>query len=201
LIGAAPMADEGAQFPTGTPEMADDSLRVAQALRRFLNGSAALKADSTLTTALIADLECWSERLERNAGPEDVSLWRKARRDQPPALLPALSFATNGHELSGSVSFGRFHVGRGAAHGGAIALVFDEVMGALAGSLPGNRTRTAYLNIDYKAVTPIDKALSIRAWFDAVEGRKRLLKASIADGDIICAEARGLWLELKPGHP
>jgi hypothetical protein len=201
LSPGASKPEDGAQFPIGTAEMAEDSFRLSQALRRFLNASAALRADSKLARSLVADLDSWSERFERNAGSEEISLWRKARRDQPPALLPALSFSKNGDELSGCVNFGRFHVGRGAAHGGAIALVFDEVMGALAGSLQGNRTRTAYLHIDYRAVTPIDKALNIRAWFDAVEGRKRLLRASIGDGDVTCAEARGLWLELRPGQP
>lgn len=189
------------QFTTGAPEIARDAVSLTQALRRFLNDTAALKADAKLLVPLVEDLKCWSERLESNAGSEEESLWRKAQRNQPPALLPSLSFTEDGNRLSGSVNFGRFHVGREAAHGGAISLVFDEVMGALAGSRQRSRTRTAYLHVDFRAVTPIEKDLSVQAWFDAEAGRKRFLRANISDGDVVCSEAHGLWIELKPGQP
>lgn len=193
--------DNTPQFAPGTPKIAQNAVALTLALRRFLNNTAALKPDAKLILSLVEDLKCWSERLERNAGSEEESLWRKAQRNQPPALLPSLSFTEDGDRLSGSVNFGRFHVGRGAAHGGAITLVFDEVMGALAGSRQRSRTRTAYLHVDFRAVTPIEKELSVHAWFGSEVGRKRFLRASISDGDVVCAEAHGLWIELKPGQP
>lgn len=193
--------DNMSQFAPGTPAIAQDAVALTQALRLFLNNTAALKQDAKLIVSMVEDLKCWSERLESNAGSEEESLWRKAERNQPPALLPSLSFTEDGDRLSGSVNFGRFHVGRGAAHGGAISLVFDEVMGALAGSRQRSRTRTAYLHVDFRAVTPIEKELNVQAWFDSEVGRKRFLRASISDGDVVCAEAHGLWIELKPGQP
>lgn len=196
------MSDEiTSHFPPGTPDMARDAVALAQALRRFLNGTAALTADAELIESLVEDLGSWSERLESSAGSEEESLWRKAQRNQPPALLPSLSFVEEGDQLRGIVNFGRFHVGKGAAHGGSISLVFDEVMGALSASRQRTKARTAYLHIEFRAVTPIDKELSVHAWFVAEAGRKRFLRASISDGDVVCAEANGLWIELKPGQP
>lgn len=192
--------NESSQFRTGSPQIALESASFATALRRFLDSSAAMKPDEKETAALIQQLNAWSDRLDCRAGTEDDSLWRKAHRNEPPALLPSLTFVEDGHRLDGTVTFGRFHVGRAAAHGGAIGMVFDEVMGALAGSGQRTRTRTAFLHVDFRALTPIDKQLRIRAWFDAESGRKRSLRAEIVDGDIVCAEAHGLWIELRPGQ-
>lgn len=189
--------DDFPAFSVGTPQVASDSVALAQALRRFLDGAAALRPDHQLVMSLIADLDRWSDRLENDVVAEDESLWRRARRDQPPALLPALSFAEDGERLTGKVTFGRFHIGRGAAHGGAIGMVFDEVMGALASSRGRLAARTANLAVDYRALTPIDRELSIHASFERMDGRKRYLKASLNDGGLVCAEARGLWVELK----
>ena len=113
--------DDDSQFQTGNPEVVREAVAFSRALRRFLDCSASAKPDTESTTRLVGDLERWSERLDERAAPEAQSLWRKARRDQPPALLPALGFVEDGAKLEGNVTFGRFHVGRGAAHGGAIS--------------------------------------------------------------------------------
>ena len=38
------------------------------------------------------------------------------------------------------------------------------------------------------------------ARFDREEGRKRFLSASIRDGKLICADAEGLFVALRPGQ-
>ena len=57
----------------------------------------------------------------------------------------------------GHVSFGRFYLGgNGAVHGGAIPLVFDELMGRLANTGGRRPSRTAYLHVNYRNITPIE---------------------------------------------
>ncbi|MEE2031289.1 PaaI family thioesterase [Rhodococcus chondri] len=103
--------------------------------------------------------------------------------------------------LEGTVTFGKYYLGgNGAAHGGTIPLMFDEVLGRLA-STDRTPCRTAYLHVDFRSITPIDEELTVSGWFDREEGRKRYLRAELRHGDVLCAEAEGLFIELKPGQP
>ena len=102
----------------------------------------------------------------------------------------------------GHVNFGRFYLGgNGAVHGGAIPLVFDELMGRLANTGGRTPSRTAYLHVNYRNITPIETKLVVEAHFDSEEGRKRVLSATIRDGDMVCADAEGLFVALRPGQP
>jgi acyl-coenzyme A thioesterase PaaI-like protein len=102
----------------------------------------------------------------------------------------------------GHVNFGRFYLGgNGAVHGGAIPLVFDELMGRLANTGGRPPSRTAYLHVNYRNITPIETRLAIEARFESEEGRKRILSGTIRDGDTLCADAEGLFVALRPGQP
>ncbi|WP_232839919.1 MULTISPECIES: hotdog domain-containing protein [Nocardia] len=104
--------------------------------------------------------------------------------------------------VHGRVSFSRFYLGGGGAvHGGAIPLVFDEVLGRLANAGGRTRSRTAYLHVNYRAITPLDRELRLAARFDREEGRKRYLTAELRDGDTLLADAEGLFVSLRPGQP
>ncbi|WP_245921702.1 hotdog domain-containing protein [Nocardia nova] len=105
-------------------------------------------------------------------------------------------------QVSGRVSFSRFYLGGGGAvHGGAIPLVFDEVLGRLANAAGRPRSRTAYLHVNYRAITPLDRELTLTARFDREEGRKRFLTAELRDGETLLADAEGLFVALRPGQP
>jgi acyl-coenzyme A thioesterase PaaI-like protein len=102
----------------------------------------------------------------------------------------------------GHVYFGRFYLGgNGAVHGGAIPLAFDELMGRLANTGGRPPSRTAYLHVNYRNITPIETSLTIEARFETEEGRKRILTGVIRDGDTVCADAEGLFVALLPGQP
>lgn len=110
--------------------------------------------------------------------------------------------AGDADQVRGRVSFSRFYLGGGGAvHGGAIPLVFDEVLGRLANGGGRSRSRTAYLHVNYRAITPIDRELTLTARFDREEGRKRYLTAELRDGDTLLADAEGLLVALRPGQP
>jgi acyl-coenzyme A thioesterase PaaI-like protein len=104
--------------------------------------------------------------------------------------------------VRGHVTFGRFYLGgNGAVHGGAIPLAFDELMGRLANTGERPPSRTAYLHVNYRNITPIETTLAIEAHFESEEVRKRVLSGTIRDGDTLCADAEGLFVALRPGQP
>jgi acyl-coenzyme A thioesterase PaaI-like protein len=118
-------------------------------------------------------------------------------------MIPPVEIAEySDSHACGHVNFGRSYLGgNGAVHGGAIPLVFDELMGRLANTGGRTPSRTAYLHVNYRNITPIETRLAIEAHFDSEEGRKRLLSGTIRDGDTLCADAEGLFVALRPGQP
>ncbi|MEU1525559.1 PaaI family thioesterase [Nocardia rhamnosiphila] len=117
-------------------------------------------------------------------------------------LLPVVRDITEDDKtIRGRVRFGTAHLGgNGAAHGGTIPLVFDDLLGRLCVSGGRPVARTAYLHVDFRSITPVEKELDIEAWFVSEEGRKRVLRGTIRDGAALCAEAEGLFVQLRPGQ-
>ena len=104
--------------------------------------------------------------------------------------------------VAGRVRFGRHFLGsNGVVHGGAIPLVFDDLLGRLSIVGGRSRSRTAFLHVDYRSVSPIDTTLQVTAYVEREEGRKRHLRGALHDGDRLCAEISALFVELKPGQP
>jgi hypothetical protein len=63
-------------------------------------------------------------------------------------------------------------------------------------------SRTAYLHVDYRKITPTDEPLVSRAWIDTVDGRKAFIRPTMADGDgNVLSEANGLMIKLLPHQP
>jgi acyl-coenzyme A thioesterase PaaI-like protein len=187
--------------PGGGPEYGDLIL----ALRDFLDDVAAAAPDTATTVALAQGLRDWSDRLTPAAVPERKQIFAR-RLDLPgrgqtmaPSFIPA---AGDHQSVEGTVTFGRYFLGGGGAvHGGAIPLLFDEVLGRLASSGDRAPARTAYLHTDFRSITPVGEELAVRAWFVSEQGRKRLLRATLTHGDTLCAEAEGLFIELRPDQP
>jgi acyl-coenzyme A thioesterase PaaI-like protein len=103
---------------------------------------------------------------------------------------------------AGHVTYGRYYLGgNGAVHGGAIPLLFDEIMGRLSNTGGRKPARTAYLHVDFRSITPVGRRLRVEAHFEREEGRKRIIRGTLHDGDTLCAEAEGLFVALNPGQP
>ncbi|MBP2454525.1 PaaI family thioesterase [Mycolicibacterium lutetiense] len=119
-------------------------------------------------------------------------------------LMPPFTmskFEPEGVELK--VEFSRFHVGGNyAVHGGVLPLLFDSVFGMVIHAAGRPISRTAFLHVDYRKVTPIDTVLTARGWVRESEGRKAFVNAELRDPDEnLLAEANGLMLRLLPGQP
>jgi acyl-coenzyme A thioesterase PaaI-like protein len=159
----------------------DDAARLAEQVRR-----------------ITSELQQWSA--DEDAAPIGTRLDLPGRGH--PLLLPFVVDEWTESAVRGRVVFGRFHLGgNGAAHGGTLPLLFDEVLGRL--NSGGGRTvgRTAYLHVNYRHITPIGRELELEATLDRIEGRKRFVTGRLRDGDTVVADAEGLFVELLPGQP
>lgn len=176
--------------------------RLVQNLRETQDLVAAMRFDRETIDALADDLAAWRDRLAPLESPELEQV--NGRVPSLPvrghAMVPEFRIGSaGGGRVDGTVRFGRWFMGGGmAAHGGAVALLFDEVLGILASASAKAITRTAYLHTDFRALTPVDVDLQVSAWIDRVEDRKIFLRGEIRHGDVVCAESDGLFLRLRP---
>lgn len=117
----------------------------------------------------------------------------------PPFTVNRLD--ADGVELK--VQFSRYHVGgNNAVHGGVLPLLFDSVFGMVIHGAGRPISRTGFLHVDYRKVTPIDVPLTARGWIRETEGRKAFVNAELRDPDEnLLAEANGLMIRLLPGQP
>ncbi|HUY64412.1 MAG TPA: PaaI family thioesterase [Acidimicrobiales bacterium] len=96
----------------------------------------------------------------------------------------------------GTVSLGRpYEGGPGMVHGGYVAGLIDHMFGAAMHAGPVTAV-TATLTVRYLAPTPIDRPLHLRAWFDKASGRRLVGRATCHHGDVLTAEAEGLFIRV-----
>ncbi|HXY91850.1 MAG TPA: PaaI family thioesterase [Acidimicrobiia bacterium] len=108
-------------------------------------------------------------------------------------LLPPMVHGGDGRRRIGTVTYTRAHAGAGdAVHGGQVTLLFDEMLGGVAGTAAASRT--ASLTVHYRSLTPMGTELAVEGWVDRVEGRKIYVRGRLLDGDRVCAEAEGLFV-------
>jgi acyl-coenzyme A thioesterase PaaI-like protein len=82
-------------------------------------------------------------------------------------------------------------------HGGVIAATFDEILGA-AIMVSGNPGMTGTLSVRYRKPTPLRTDLRLEARFLGRDGRKIRTWAGMYHGDVLTAEADGLFIEVMP---
>lgn len=99
--------------------------------------------------------------------------------------------------------FRRYHLGgNGAAHGGTLPLLFDDLFGMVIHANGRPIARTAYLHVNYRRITPIETELVVDGWVDRVDGRKAFCKAELRDVDgNLLADCEALMVQLLPGQP
>ncbi|KAA1249478.1 PaaI family thioesterase [Mycobacterium simiae] len=158
----------------------------------------------------------WDEAAERAAALVDFLGPFQAEEGKAPAgrspdlpgmgslLLPPWTvtrYAPDGVEMRGS--FSRFHVGgNSAVHGGVLPLAFDHMFGMVSHAAARPISRTAFLHVDYRKITPIDASLVMRGRVTHIDGRKAFVSAELVDSaETVLAEANGLMVRLLPGQP
>ncbi|MFA5701109.1 MAG: PaaI family thioesterase [Desulfuromonas sp.] len=80
-------------------------------------------------------------------------------------------------------------------HGGAMAAVFDEVLG-LAAWAAGYPIVVGNLNVSFRNLLPIRQVATVESSIASVDGRKVLVKGKLCAGDMVFAEAECLCITL-----
>ncbi|MGD1280842.1 PaaI family thioesterase [Mycobacterium seoulense] len=177
---------------------------------------AAMRALQDLAASADPGDDVWDDAADRAADLVQLLAPFQAEEGKAPAgrtpdlpgmgslLLPPWTltrYAPDGVEMTGY--FSRFHVGGNhAVHGGVLPLLFDHMFGMVSHAAGRPISRTAFLHVDYRKVTPIDAPLVVRGRVTRTEGRKAFVAAELLDGGhAVLAEANGLMVRLLPGQP
>nr|WP_306436759.1 MULTISPECIES: hotdog fold domain-containing protein [unclassified Rhodococcus (in: high G+C Gram-positive bacteria)] len=81
-------------------------------------------------------------------------------------------------------------------------MLFDDLFGLITQAYGRPYSRTAFLHIDYRKITPLDTELIIEGSVDRVEGRKIFINSVLTDtGGTILADCHALMVELREGQP
>jgi acyl-coenzyme A thioesterase PaaI-like protein len=190
---------------------ADARFELAHQLRRVTSAMVGLPIADTDITAAGAALKEVADDLERVAGPG-----RRARAQPDPVGDPQEFFPTSpvigfanpvappvvveavDGELRGTAFFDYQYEGPPTCvHGGVIAMVFDEMLGA-ANIMAGSPAMTGTLTIKYRKPTPLRTPLRLEARFLDRDGRKVRTYGAIFHGDVLTAEAEGIFIEVVP---
>jgi acyl-coenzyme A thioesterase PaaI-like protein len=184
------------------PEMA----RFMTAMRRLQDIAVSTNPDERLWNDAAELIERVCARLEEHRAQAGVAAAGRAR-DIPGnghPLMPPWQVAKSGpNEVKMRGHFTRFHVGgNDTVHGGVIPPFYDWHFGMVVSAAGRPDSRTAYLHVDYRRITPTDEPLMARAWIDAVDGRKLFVRAMMTDVDgNVLSEANGLMIKLLPHQP
>lgn len=189
--------------------------QVYEGFSEAANAGSAMKAmmtmlNSAVSGSAVPGSDSEAENAVSHSGPADSteSEWFAFFDQSPlsglsnplsPPLVLSYDPADSGR-LQGHVNFGTAYEGPpGFVHGGYVAAVFDELLGATQ-SLSGTQGMTAHLGIDYRSPTPLGQDLVMHGWVEGIEGRKIRSRATIHAGDLLCAEAAALFIALDPGE-
>lgn len=190
-------------IPIDTPPELE---RFATAVRRLQDLSVSTSPDDEAWSAATEAIESACAALEPHQVPEGrapagraVKLHGLGHPLMPPWTVT--KFDEDGVTMEGY--FSRFHVGGNmAVHGGVIPLLYDWHFGMIVSAAGRPISRTGFLHVDYRAVTPIDTPLISRGRVDRIEGRKAFITATMTDPDgTVLSEANGLMIQLLAHQP
>jgi acyl-coenzyme A thioesterase PaaI-like protein len=202
---------------------AADDRQIADAIRALGKAHHAAQVDETTRSAAFAHLDAARELLADGeprlrwyeADPTDRQATRRRNRElsaftgtvnavAPPMAVTPEEGPGGRPELVGRVRIDRTREGPPhSVHGGVVAGMFDELLGAaqrLGGSLGGV---TARLTVRYRRPTPIEEDLELRAWVAEERNRRIVVKGEcrVAEGDgradgPVTAEAEAIFLKV-----
>jgi hypothetical protein len=171
------------------PERVAKAADMAAELRQFLDGPRAQRwyeagrVDGVLDEASAAAFQ-------------NQSLYRGAWNPLAPPMDMDLIDDEDGRRIEGRVTLGVAYEGPPhGVHGGYVAGLFDDVLGATQRMMekPGV---TATLTVKYRHITPIEEPLLFKAWITEEVGRRIIAKATCNAGDLLTAEAEGLFIKV-----
>jgi acyl-coenzyme A thioesterase PaaI-like protein len=213
----ATTADDGGELGASSPDPWQNRIpeegiggaaypAAIDAFRELQSAFCAARPPQHELDGLARELTAMTERLRQREAPERQTP-AGTRMDLAgrghPLLAPFVTEEWTGERVTGRVTFDRFYLGgNGAAHGGALPLLFDEILGRLANSGERPVARTAYLTVNYRYITRVGVDHRLDAHVERIDGRKRWVVGVLRDpDDVTVADAEGLFVELRPGQP
>jgi acyl-coenzyme A thioesterase PaaI-like protein len=193
----------------------DQRRRLAAAIRPIITMNVAAELDNAALTEAAEAMEGIAERLAARAGPRrsrnQPDLARAAQDFfptspiiglanplAPPVRVTVVEGAGGGREIRGEANFGFAYEGPPTCvHGGVIAELLDEVLGA-ANIVADHAAMTGTLTVRYNSPTPLNTDLRVEARFVEQDGRKIHAWGGIYHGDVLTAEANGIFIEVRP---
>ena len=185
--------------------------RLAQGVRRIIEGLVAHRAPVSETIEAVAMVEAVADLLDRQPGQRGYEGFAEAANADTPytffdnspiigmanPLAPPAELRIEGEKVVGSVVFGSAYEGPpGHVHGGYLAATFDELLG-LAQTLSGQSGMTGTLTIRYRRPTPLHRLIGLEAELVKVDGRKvTVVGRSTVDGQLT-AESEGIFISLN----
>lgn len=184
--------------------------RLADAIRRILHRLVQTSAPVPMIEAAAAELEALADRFADHPNASIYEGFAEAANagepfaffDHSPVqglanpLAPPLTLWLDGDVVLASATFGAAYEGPpGCVHGGFVAAAFDELLGATQ-SLSGAPGMTAHLDVDYRSPTPLHTELRFEGTLERVEGRKIHTRGRLYAGNVLCAEASGLFISI-----
>ena len=189
----------------------DPRFALADEVRRVTRALVGLRVPDAEVAAATEQMRDLADRLEASAEPG-----RRPRAQPDPAghpqdffpTSPVIGFANpvappvhvemSADGLQGTAFFDFQYEGPPTCvHGGVIALVFDELLGA-ANIAAGSPGMTGTLTIRYRKPTPLRTPLRLEARTTGRDGRKITTWGGIFLDDVLTAEAEGIFIELVP---
>jgi len=184
--------------------------RVADAIRGVLHRMVQTTAPIDVIEAVAADVEAAADRLRSytnksmyegfaesaNAGEPFGFFDHSPMLGHANPLAPPIRLWLEDDRILGTATFGAAYEGPpGCVHGGYVAAAFDEVLGSTQ-SLSGSPGMTGRLTVHYRKPTPLETELRFEGRIESVTGRKILTKGELWAGDVLCAEAEGLFISI-----
>jgi acyl-coenzyme A thioesterase PaaI-like protein len=184
--------------------------RVANAIRDVLHRMVQTSAPIDVIEAAATEVEAAAVRFSghtsksmyegfaeaANAGEPFGFFDHSPMLGQANPLAPPIQLWLEGDRILGTATFGAAYEGPpGCVHGGYVAAAFDEVLGSTQ-SLSGSPGMTGRLTVHYRKPTPLETELRFEGWIESVNGRKILTRGELRAGDVLCAEAEGLFISI-----
>jgi acyl-coenzyme A thioesterase PaaI-like protein len=176
---------------------------LVDSLRDLLDAACAAAAPDDLNATVATEVR----RLSSVLRPYAVAAGNAPAGHRPdlpgeghPLVPPTVITESSPDHVRAEITFRRAHDASGnAVHGGLLPLVYDDVLGRLAARATPSLARTAYLHVDYRAVTPIGLPLLIEGGIEHAEGRKILTWGHMTDGHTVLTTARALFVIARSG--
>lgn len=190
------------------PERRAEMRRLADALRNVIEKFVATTAPLEVFHGVADDLEAIAARFDAypqdhlfvgfaeaaNAGDSEGPFDNSPLMGLSNPLAPPMHLERTADRVIGTVTCGAAYEGPpGHVHGGYVAAMFDELLG-LTQSLSGKHGMTGRLTTHYRSPTPLHTELRLEGTLDRAQGRKILCSGRLYAGDVLCAEAEGLFV-------